>query len=132
MSLHSEIMEQPERLANLVTSRRKVAEEIARAIQSRGVNYVFLAARGTSDNAGRYANYLFGAANRLPLALATPSLFTYYQKPPNLKGAFVIGISQSGPSPDIVSVLGEGKRQGCLTLAITNEPDSPLGKMADR
>jgi glutamine---fructose-6-phosphate transaminase (isomerizing) len=131
MSLYSEILEQPQCLAKLVISQRKVAEEIARAIQSRGISYIFLAARGTSDNAGRYANYLLGAANRLPLALATPSLFTYYQQPPNLKGAFVIGISQSGQSPDIVSVLHEGKRQGCPTLAITNEADSPLAASAD-
>ncbi len=131
MSLYSEILEQPQCLARLVVSQRRVVEEIARAIQSRGISYVFLAARGTSDNAGRYANYLLGAANHLPLALATPSLFTYYQQPPNLKGAFVIGISQSGQSPDIVSVLQEGKRQGCPTLAITNESDFPLASSAD-
>lgn len=131
MSLHSEIFEQPERLQKLLISQRKTVEEIARMIKSRGVSYVFLAARGTSDNAGRYANYLWGAANRLPLALATPSLFTYYQQPPNLKGALVIGISQSGKSPDIISVLQEGKRQGCPTLAITNQADSPLASAAD-
>ena len=91
----------------------------------------FYAARGTSDNAGRYANYLLGVMNGLPLALATPSLFTYYKRPPLLKNALVIGISQSGISPDIVSVLEEGKRQGCLTLAITNEPNSPLTNTAD-
>jgi hypothetical protein len=88
--LHSEILEQPERLAQLVKSERKAAAEIARAIRSHDISYVFLAARGTSDNAGRYANYLLGAANRLPLALAAPSLFTYYGQPPDLKGAFVI------------------------------------------
>jgi len=131
MSLHSEILEQPEHLAKLVSSQRKAAEEVGRAIKKRGISYVFLAARGTSDNAGRYANYLLGASNRLPLALATPSLFTYYQQPPDLKGAFVIGISQSGQSPDIVSVLQEGRRQGCPTLAITNEPNSPLASGAD-
>jgi glucosamine--fructose-6-phosphate aminotransferase (isomerizing) len=131
MSLHSEIFEQPERLGQLLTSQRKNVEEIAAAIKRRKVQYVFLAARGTSDNAGRYANYLLGAMNRLPLALATPSLFTYYQRPPNLDGALVMAISQSGQSPDIVSVLQEGKRQGCLTLAITNEPGSPLAKEAD-
>jgi glucosamine--fructose-6-phosphate aminotransferase (isomerizing) len=95
------------------------------------VHYAFLAARGTSDNAGRYANYLWGAHNGLPLALATPSLFTYYQRPPHLKHALVIGVSQSGQSPDIVSVLEEGRRQKCLTLAITNIPGSPLAKTAD-
>lgn len=131
MSLHSEILEQPDRLQNLLQSQRKTVEQIANSIKTRGITYVFLAARGTSDNAGRYANYLLGAMNWLPLALATPSLFTYYERPPVLRGALVIGISQSGQSPDIVSVLQEGKRQGCLTLALTNAANSPLASAAD-
>ena len=63
--------------------------------------------------------------------MATPSLFTYYQQPPKIQNALVVGISQSGQSPDIVSVLENGKKQGNLTLAITNEPNSPLAKNAD-
>jgi glucosamine--fructose-6-phosphate aminotransferase (isomerizing) len=131
MPLKSEIFEQPERLAHLLQEKRNTVEDIAAAIRKQNIYYAFLAARGTSDNAGRFANYLWGAQNNLPLALATPSLFTYYQQPPRLAGALVVGISQSGQSPDIVSVIEEGQRQGCLTLAITNEPDSPLGKAAD-
>ncbi len=131
MSLHSEILEQPERLRGLLGSQRQAVEQIAKEISNRGISYVFLTARGTSDNAGRYANYLLGGMNGLPLALATPSLFTYYQRPPRLKGALVIGISQSGQSPDIVSVVEEGRRQGCMTLAITNATDSPLASAAE-
>lgn len=131
MTLFSEISEQPERIKNLFSSQRKQIERIAAEIRRREIDYVFLAARGTSDNAGRYANYLLGAMNGLPLALATPSLFTYYKKPPVLKNALVIGISQSGKSPDIVSVLEEGRRQGCLTLSMTNEPASPLAQTSD-
>lgn len=131
MSLHSEILEQPACLERLLSAQRKNVEQIAKAIRSRDIQFAFLTARGTSDNAGRYANYLWGARNGLPLALATPSLFTYYQQPPKLNNALVVGISQSGQSPDIVSVLQEGKRQGNLTLAITNETDSPLAQSAD-
>jgi glutamine---fructose-6-phosphate transaminase (isomerizing) len=131
MTLYSEITEQPERIKSLLFSQRKTVEQIAAEIQKQDIQYVFLSARGTSDNAGRYANYLLGAMNGLPLALATPSLFTYYKQPPKLKNALVIGISQSGQSPDIVSVLEEGKRQNCLTLAITNEPASPLAQASD-
>jgi glutamine---fructose-6-phosphate transaminase (isomerizing) len=131
MTLKSEILEQPERLDGLLKRQRKTTEEIAAAIRRRDVRSVFLAARGTSDNAGRYANYLWGAQNGLPLALATPSLFTYYNQPPKLNGALVVGISQSGQSPDIVSVLEEGRRQGCPTLAITNAPASPLASVAE-
>lgn len=131
MSLYSEILEQPERLEKLLETQRKNVEQIASEIKARNIQFVFLAARGTSDNAGRYANYLLGAMNGLPLALAAPSLFTYYHRPPRLKGALVVGVSQSGQSPDIVSVLEEGRRQGCATLGITNVPDSPLAKSAD-
>jgi glutamine---fructose-6-phosphate transaminase (isomerizing) len=131
MTLYSEIIEQPERIKSLLASQKKAVEKIADAIQKREIQYIFLAARGTSDNAGRYANYLLGARNGLPLALATPSLFTYYNQPPKLKNALVIGISQSGQSPDIVSVLEEGKKQNCLTLSLTNEPTSPLAQASD-
>ncbi|MCC6259988.1 MAG: SIS domain-containing protein [Anaerolineales bacterium] len=131
MTLLSEIFEQPERIKDLLGLQKKNIEQIAAQIRAQDIQYVFLAARGTSDNAGRYANYLLGAFNGLPLALATPSLFTYYKKPPVLKNALVVGISQSGKSPDIVSVLEEGKRQGCLTLSITNVSESPLAQASD-
>ncbi|MEI7846654.1 MAG: SIS domain-containing protein [Chloroflexota bacterium] len=131
MTLHDEIFEQPQRLGDLLNSQRDTVLKIAEKIRSSGSKYVFLAARGTSDNAGRYANYLWGAHNHLPLALATPSLFTYYGEPPCLNRALVVGVSQSGQSPDIVSVLTEGRKQGCLTLAVTNDPDSPLAEAAE-
>ncbi len=131
MTLYTEIFEQPSILRNLLANQRDTIAGIASEIRKRNSSFVFLAARGTSDNAGRYANYLWGAYNGIPVALATPSLFTYYQKPPRLNNALVLGVSQSGKSPDIVSVLKEGRKQGCLTLAITNEPKSPLADEAD-
>ena len=79
-----------------------------------------IAARGTSDNAARYAKYLLGAANGLLVGLATPSLFTIYQQPPRFGNALVLGISQSGKSPDIVSVVAEGElrtQPGKFTLS---------------
>jgi len=131
MKLYSEIFEQPQRLEDLLRNQRSNAERIAEDVRSRSVEYVYLAARGTSDNAGRYASYIWGAYNGLPMALATPSLFTYYHRPVNLKNALVVGISQSGMSPDIISVVTEGKKQHSLTLAVTNAPDSPLAREAD-
>ncbi len=91
-----------------------------------------IAARGSSDNAARYAQYLFGAHNRLPVSLATPSLYTIYGSGPSLEGALVIGVSQSGRSPDIVAVLEAARRDGSLAVAITNDPGSPLAQAADQ
>jgi glucosamine--fructose-6-phosphate aminotransferase (isomerizing) len=131
MSLHSEILEQPEVLARLLERQWETAQAAAAAARARACPAVFLAARGSSDNAGLYAKYLWGAHNRLPVALAAPSLFTLYARPPVIKDMLVVGISQSGQSPDIVSVIREGRAQGALTLAITNDPESPIADAAE-
>jgi glucosamine--fructose-6-phosphate aminotransferase (isomerizing) len=129
--LYKEIHEQPDVLARLVERELANAQALAAAARQREAQFVVIAARGTSDNAARYAQYLLGAMNGLVVALATPSLFTIYQKPPRLERALVLGISQSGKSPDIVGVLAEARRQGALTAAITNETDSDLAREAD-
>lgn len=130
MSLREELFEQPEVLRSALETQWGTVQRVAAAIRAYQPKYIFLAARGTSDHAGIYGKYLWGAYNDIPVALAAPSLFSLYQRPPNLEGALVVGISQSGASPDIVSVLAEGQRCGAMTLAITNKPDSPLAEMA--
>ena len=129
--VEKEIREQPEALGRLLKDGRESAERIADAVRAFAPRFVVIAARGSSDNAARYAQYLFGAHNRLPVCLATPSLFTYYEAPPSLAGALVVGVSQSGQSPDIVAVVESGRKQGALTLAITNRPHSPLSAAAE-
>ncbi len=131
MGLREEIHEQPAVLQRLIEVGWVHIQEVARAVRQRDILYVFLAARGTSDNAGLYAKYLWGAQNRLPVALAAPSLFSVYHQPPYLSRSLVVCISQSGQSPDIVSVMQEGRRQGALTLAITNDSISPLALEAE-
>ncbi len=131
MTLREEIFEQPEVLRQTLEKRWQPVMDVAELVRQRNPRYVFLAARGTSDHAGLYAKYLWGAYNDLPMALAAPSLFSLYEQPPRLDDALVVGVSQSGKSPDIVGVLEEGRRQGALTLAITNTPGSPLADAAD-
>jgi glutamine---fructose-6-phosphate transaminase (isomerizing) len=133
MGLRDEIREQPALLQRWLDTQLETAARVAEAIRGRAIDYVFLAARGTSDHAGVYAQYLWGARNRLPVALAAPSLFTRYDAlgVPRLHNALVVGISQSGQSPDVVSVLAEGRRQGAVTLAITNAAHSPLEAAAE-
>lgn len=129
--LYKEIHEQPQVLRAFLDQERPAVQALADAVRARDIHFVLIAARGTSDNAGRYANYLLGAVNRLPVALATPSLFSLYRQPPQLRNTLVLGISQSGKSPDIVSVLAEAQRQGALTAAMTNFPNSDLAQRAD-
>ena len=128
--LIKEILEQPEVINNFIQNQSKNVADICEKVKGK-FDYILIAARGTSDNAARYAQYLLGSYNEIQVALATPSLYTTYQTPPSLKGALVIGISQSGQSPDIVSVISTANKQGRPTICITNDPTSPLALEAD-
>lgn len=128
--LKKEILQQPVIINRLIKQETKGISSICTTLRGK-FRYVVIAARGTSDNAARYAQYLLGAQNRYQVALATPSLFSIYKTPPNLKDSLVIGISQSGESPDIVAVISEARKIGCPTLTITNNPNSPLAKQSE-
>ena len=129
--LESELCEQPAALARLLERQAAHVEEVANAFRRDDVQYILIASRGSSSNAARYAQYLLGRAQRVPVMFATPSLYTIYEQPPRLDGAVVLGISQSGASPDVVSVLAEARRQGRPTVSITNALDSPIAKQSD-
>lgn len=132
MSLWEEILEQPQVLERLLRTEKGEVARLASMLRRDGVGYVVIAARGTSDNAARFAQYLWGIRNRILVSLAAPSLFGPYGSPPSLDHAFVVAISQSGQSPDVASVLAEARRQGRPTLAITNDPHSPVAAESDR
>lgn len=129
--LYREIYEQPDVIHRFLEKERPSIKELSKAIHKQEISHVVIAARGTSDNAGRYAQYVLGAKNSLTVALATPSLFSIYKRPPKFGNALVIGISQSGKSPDIVSVLTEARQQGVLTAVITNNPHAELALLGD-
>jgi glutamine---fructose-6-phosphate transaminase (isomerizing) len=129
--MRDEIFEQPKTLETALKEGRMTAQEIARRVNAIKPEFVYIAARGSSDNAAVYARYIFEAYTGLPVALAAPSLFTLYRRLPNLKKAWVIGISQSGQSEDIVTVLRDARQQGAFTTALTNEPASPLAQEAN-
>ena len=130
MYLKSEIAEQPGVIERLLGENKQATQTIADAMRIHDPAYVCIAARGTSDNAARYAQYLFGHAMQMPVMLATPSLHTIYDTPPNLSQALVIGISQSGKAEDVRQVLQDANEQGAMTLAITNFDDSPMAQTA--
>src|SRR5204863_5750100 len=129
--LATELREQPEALRRLLDRQADAARHAAGLFRRRDIRYVLIASRGSSGNVARYAQYLLGRAHRVPVMFATPSLYTIYEQPPRLTGAVVVGISQSGASPDVASVLAEARRQGRPTIALTNMADSPLAREAD-
>ena len=131
MTLRDEILEQPAAAERQLASSQPAIDALAERLRTEPVDSVVIAARGTSDNAAIYAQYVLGTVNRLPVALAAPSILSLYGVVPRFARALVVGISQSGRSPDVVGVVEAGRRQGLPTLAITNDPTSELAEAAE-
>jgi glucosamine--fructose-6-phosphate aminotransferase (isomerizing) len=131
MGLRDEILEQPDAVQRLLDAAPAAFAPISAALESRRPRFAVIAARGTSDNAGIYAQYLLAIRNGLVVALAAPSTISLYGARPDMADALVVGISQSGRSPDILAVVEEARRQGALTVALTNDTDSALAETAD-
>ncbi len=126
----AEMAQQPEVLTGLIEGRAEMVEELRGAITPAPTGIV-LVARGSSDHAAIYGRYVLEAATGLPVALAAPSLHTLYDIKPKCQGFLAIGVSQSGRTPEIVTVLERLVAGGAQAVAVTNEPDSPLGQIAD-
>ncbi len=129
--MEKEILESPQALRRFLSRQWKALTRAAQAVQDFKPRFVVLAARGTSDNAGTYARYLIEKEWGIPVSLAAPSVTTLYGAKVQYRHCLVIGISQSGEGPDVCRILHDARKQGALTLGVTNNARSRLAKEAE-
>lgn len=128
--MRSEIAEIPavfQKLSDQIPTITKKIEALALT----NIDSVILVARGTSDNAALFLKYLIETKIGIPCGLASPSVVTIYKSTLKFKNCLVIGLSQSGQSPDIVTYTKAAKAGGAKSISLTNDPDSPLAKATD-
>jgi glucosamine--fructose-6-phosphate aminotransferase (isomerizing) len=127
-----EIREIPEAVARLLD--RSGAAIATAAAEARALSPAFVAtvARGSSDHAATYLKYACELTLGLPVASIGPSVASIYHAPLRLAGGVCVVISQSGKSPDIVEMARAATADGALTVALTNDPASPLAGAAGR
>jgi len=124
-----EIAEQPVAIAATLAALRPLRARIARLAQNR--QQILFVARGSSDNAAIYGRYLLEVHAGRTASMAAPSVATHYRRDLDLTGALVVCISQSGQTEEILETQDWARRSGAATIAVTNEPDSPLALTAD-
>ena len=129
-NMAAEIAEQPAVIERLVQRRAAITELISALLPEHLCGTVLLA-RGSSDTAALYGRYLFEMASGRPVALASPSLHTLYGVTADHRGYVAVGISQSGRTPEVVTVLERMRATGARTVAIVNASASPLSDVAD-
>ena len=92
---------------------------------------VVTCARGSSDHAATFARYLIETRLALLTSSAAPSVSSVYEARPDLSGALVLAISQSGASPDLLAAVSGARAAGAHIVALVNAQDSPLAQLAD-
>ena len=132
--MRREIAEQPDRWLDLLADRRAVDEAGRFTAQLREAGRLTgfaFAARGSSDHAAIYGQYLAQSLLGVPAAMATPSMATVYGRNVHAPNTCLVAVSQSGASPDLVATLESARSGGSPTIAFTNDPESPLARAAD-
>jgi glutamine---fructose-6-phosphate transaminase (isomerizing) len=130
-AMRQEIAEIPRVVRAILTEGGAERARVGAAIRDADPAWTTIVARGTSDHAAVYGQFLVETHLGLPVGLASPSVTTIYRAPIRWRGGLVIAVSQSGQSPDIVAVTEAARAGGAITVAITNTPGSPLELAAE-
>src|SRR5581483_9749607 len=92
---------------------------------------VRMVGHGSSDNAASYGVYAFGLLPGWTALRDSISLSVYYGAEIELAGSCVLALSQSGRTPDVIEYVERARSRGATTIAITNDPASPLAEAAE-
>ncbi|HWU65234.1 MAG TPA: SIS domain-containing protein [Ensifer sp.] len=129
--MRQEINEIPNAVARLLEGSRATLADAGAALKTADPAFVATIARGSSDHASLFLKYATELVASCAVASLGPSLASIYGTRLRLEHAAVFAISQSGRSPDIVSMLEAARQGGALTLTLTNATGSPLWDAAD-
>ncbi len=125
-----EINETPRVFGEIQQENSLVMDSLVKAIKASNVKNFVAAARGTSDHAMIFFKYVLEVNSEYTVGLSAPSVITLYKGKINYSNSIVIGCSQSGKAADVLEVIKKGNEQGAITIAVTNDKESPMAKEA--
>ena len=125
-----EINETPKVIGSIHQTNEQVMKELVKAVKQSKITNFVAAARGSSNHAVTYFKYLLEVMSNYTVGLSAPSIVTLYRGKINYANSIVIGCSQSGMAEDVLEVVKKGNDQGAITIAVTNNLESPLAKIA--
>lgn len=130
-NMRREIDEIPAAAARLLEAgaQEKLAEAGARLKAAEPAALITIA-RGSSDHAATCLKYAVELMTGRPVSSMGPSVASIYATRLRLKGIAAIGISQSGRSEDLVSLMQACRVGGAETLTLSNTVGSPLASAA--
>jgi len=130
MLMQQELYSEPEVVTKALAYNLETTRKIVTAVRDREIKNITIIGRGSSDNAGLCFKYITEILTGIPVGTAHPSVVTMYGGKVDYSDHMVVAISQSGKSIDTVAVVDAARRKHALTVAVTNDPTSPLAQAA--
>ena len=128
--MRREIDEIPEAVERLLVRGQADVQAVAAVARALDPTFIISVARGSSDHVCTYLKYASEIALGVPVASVGPSIASLYDVPLKLSKGLCLSVSQSGQSPDIVAMARNARRDGALTVALTNDAASPLADVS--
>jgi glucosamine--fructose-6-phosphate aminotransferase (isomerizing) len=129
-AMAAEIAEQPHVLRQRLIDRERIHHGVRRLVPD-PLHGIAVLGRGSSGTALVFARYALELAARRPVTVVAPSVHRLYGVTVDYAGYLAIAASQSGRTPEIVEAAGRLRAGGATTIALTNDPASPLAGMSD-
>jgi glucosamine--fructose-6-phosphate aminotransferase (isomerizing) len=129
--MRAEALEAPLIAERQFSENQQLLDELAQYLNQKNPYSLVSIARGSSDHAAQYLNFLATIKlGKLSTSLSMSAL-TLYQAQLDVSKSLGIAISQSGQSPDIIMPIEYMHTHNAPTLAMVNVADSPLAKAAE-
>lgn len=125
-----ETAEAPARVGEMLDANRNAVAALSEKLRQNPPRLLMTCARGSSDHAATYLQYLGLIKLGLPASSLPPSIASVYEADVDLAGVLFVLISQSGQSPDLVAGAKWAARRGAHVVAMVNVADSPVAAAA--
>ncbi len=126
-----ELAEQPGVWARLWSRRREFGRVLDALTAGRPPERVVLAGCGDCHCAAEFAEWWVELRTAVPARGFAAMEFSRQRPAWGRAGDLVVGLSVSGRTPRTVEALRVARAGGARTLALTDDPDSPLAREAD-
>jgi glucosamine--fructose-6-phosphate aminotransferase (isomerizing) len=130
-SMREEVQESPAAVRRQEALLAEPMAALVERVAARRPRLVMTCARGSSTHAAKFAKHLFERYLGIPVAAAAQNIATQYHRALDLDGQLFLSISQSGRSDDLVETATMARRAGALTVALVNDPASPLAAASE-
>jgi glucosamine--fructose-6-phosphate aminotransferase (isomerizing) len=129
--MFAEAAESPDVVQKQLDRNADTVQRIGRKLRQIEPGFILTCARGSSDHAATYTKYLLETHTGLFVASAGPCVNSVYNTMMNFSNCVCLLISQSGASPDLLSVASAARQGGAYVIALVNVANSPLANLAD-